>query len=220
MNLFTVFDPSSSMSFSLNWFSSMFVLLFLPSMYWLIPSRWNFFMIYFCQLLMNEFNMVLSIRKNLMNMLMFISMFMMIFLNNFLGLFSYIFTSSSHLTFSLTLSLTMWLSFMLFGWITNTNHMFAHLIPSGTPMGLMSFMVLIETMSNFMRFGSLAVRLSANLIAGHLLMILLSSLSSGGTLISFFVVFSQIFLIMFEMGVSLIQAYVFTLLLILYSIEV
>nr|QSR89841.1 ATP synthase F0 subunit 6 [Ceratosolen fusciceps] len=219
MNLFSIFDPSSSMNFSLNWFSLIYVMLFIPSMYWLIPSRWNFILIYLIQLLMEEFKILLNYKHNLMNMLMFMSLFIMIFLNNFLGMFSYIFTATSHFSMSLALSLTIWLAFMLFGWIKNTNHMFIHLVPQGTPMGLLNFMVIIETVSNFMRFGSLAIRLSANMISGHVLISLMSSLCEKNLLISILVVISQLILMLLEFSVTIIQAYVFTSLMILYSIE-
>nr|QTA94005.1 ATP synthase F0 subunit 6 [Eupristina koningsbergeri] len=217
MNLFSIFDPSTSMNFSFNWISMIYVILLIPSMYWLVPSRWNFFLVYFLQTLISEFSLLLTIKNNLFNMLIFMSLFMMIFFNNFMGMFCYIFVASSHLAFSLSLSLTLWLSFMLFGWIKNSNHMFIHLVPQGTPDALAMFMVLIETVSNLMRFGSLAVRLSANMVAGHLLMSLLSSMTSQGFLATIFVVLSQCILLGLELSVTLIQAYVFTVLIILYS---
>jgi F-type H+-transporting ATPase subunit a len=218
-NLFSIFDPSTSISISLNWLSSIYVILFIPRIYWLIPSRWNFFLIYLLQLLIEEFKLLLNIKKNLLNILIFIRLFIIIFFNNFIGIFSYIFTSSSHLRFRLTLSLSIWLSFILFGWIKNTNHIFIHLVPQGTPIILINFIVIIETISNFIRFGSLAVRLSANIIAGHLLVRLLSSLRLKGFPINIFVILSQCILLLLELSVTFIQAYVFTVLSILYRIE-
>jgi F-type H+-transporting ATPase subunit a len=195
------------------------VILFIPRIYWLIRSRWNFFLIYLLQLLIEEFKLLLNIKKNLLNILIFIRLFIIIFFNNFIGIFSYIFTSSSHLRFRLTLSLSIWLSFILFGWIKNTNHIFIHLVPQGTPIILRNFIVIIETIRNFIRFGSLAVRLSANIIAGHLLVRLLSSLRLKGFPINVFVILSQCILLLLELRVTFIQAYVFTVLSILYRIE-
>jgi F-type H+-transporting ATPase subunit a len=51
---------------------------------------------------------------------------------------------------------------MLFVWINNTNHMFKHLVPQGTPTVLIPFIVCIETVRNIIRPGTLAVRLTAN----------------------------------------------------------
>nr|QVT11086.1 ATP synthase F0 subunit 6 [Trichogramma chilonis]QVY57592.1 ATP synthase F0 subunit 6 [Trichogramma chilonis] len=219
-NLFSIFDPTTSELYSLNWLSSLYILLFIPNLYWFIPSRYSFMFLLLLNYLIGEFKMLLNIKKNLMNLLFLMSIFIFIMLNNFMGMFSYIFTSSAHLTFSLSLSLTLWLSFMLYGWIMNTNHMFMHLVPEGTPSALMVFMVLIETISNLIRSGTLAVRLSANMIAGHLLMTLISSTGSGlSILMLFFMLMSQTLLILLELSVSIIQAYVFTVLSTLYSAE-
>nr|WPS67081.1 ATP synthase F0 subunit 6 [Hyssopus sp. 1 HHL-2023a] len=221
MNLFSVFDPSTSMIFSLNWMSSLYIMMFLPMMYWFIPSRWNYFYINILILLIMEFKVLMNHKMNIMNMIIYISMFIMIMLNNFMGLFPYIFTSSAHMSMSLVISLILWISFMLFGWIKNTDHMFIHLVPQGTPGVLMSFMVLIESISNFIRPGTLAVRLSANMIAGHLLMTLISSTGTSLTMsLLMLMLLSQSLLIVLELSVSIIQAYVFSVLSTLYSSEV
>ena len=65
--------------------------------------------------------------------LIFISLFSIIIFKNFLGLFPYVFTRTSHLTMTLLLALPLWLRFIIFGWINNTQHIFAHLVPQGTP---------------------------------------------------------------------------------------
>nr|ANH79469.1 ATP synthase F0 subunit 6 [Eurytoma sp. TJS-2016] len=221
MNLFSIFDPSTSMNFSINWFSCMYLLLYLPLSFWFIPSRWNMFTMKIMFFLLSEMSVLLVKKENKMNLLIYISMFFFIILNNFLGLFSYIFTSTSHLTISLSMSLPLWVSFMIYGWINFSNHMFIHLVPSGTPSVLMPFMVLIETISNIIRPGTLAVRLTANMIAGHLLMTLISSTGSNLNLILLiFMLLSQMMLIMLELSVAFIQAYVFTILSTLYSSEV
>nr|YP_009526475.1 ATP synthase F0 subunit 6 [Pteromalus puparum]AYM35235.1 ATP synthase F0 subunit 6 [Pteromalus puparum]AZL93467.1 ATP synthase F0 subunit 6 [Pteromalus puparum] len=220
MNLFSIFDPSTSMNMSMNWISSMYVLMFFPNLFWLIPSRWNYMYMVMLKYLINEFFVLLNYKINKMNMIMLISLFMMIMLNNFIGLYPYIYTSSSQMIFSLSLSLTLWISMMLFGWINNTNHMFIHLVPQGTPMMLMPFMVLIESISNIIRPLTLAVRLSANMIAGHLLMTLISSTGNKLNLLFLIIMLlTQSILIILELSVSIIQAYVFTVLSTLYSTE-
>nr|QVT11034.1 ATP synthase F0 subunit 6 [Muscidifurax sinesensilla] len=220
LNLFSIFDPSTSNNFSMNWISMLFIMMFMPHLFWFIPSRWNIFYFNLLKYLIKEFNMLMMKKMNIMNMLMFMSLFLMIMLNNFIGLFPYIFTSTSHMSMSMSFSLTLWFSMMLFGWINYTNHMFTHLVPQGTPTLLMSFMVLIETISNLIRPITLAVRLSANMIAGHLLMTLISSTGSKLTmLILLMMLLSQMILIILELSVSIIQAYVFTVLSMLYSVE-
>nr|AML25618.1 ATP synthase F0 subunit 6 [Staphylinidae sp. BMNH 1274669] len=218
-NLFSSFDPSTNL-FSLNWLSTFLGLMFIPSMYWLIPSRWNFLWIKIIMILHNEFKILLG-SKIKGSTLIFISLFSMIMFNNFLGLFPYIFTSSSHLVVTLALALPLWLSFMIYGWLNNTIHMFAHLVPQGTPPVLMPFMVLIESISNIIRPGTLAVRLAANMIAGHLLMTLLGNTGSSLNLVMInILIITQLLLLILESAVAIIQSYVFAVLSTLYSSEV
>nr|ALO76970.1 ATP synthase F0 subunit 6 [Malachiinae sp. GENSP01] len=218
MNLFSSFDPSTNFNLNLNWLSSMLFMLLIPSMFWLIPSRFNFIWFQMIFLLHKEFKILM---KKKGSTILFISLFSLILFNNFLGLFPYIFTSTSHMTMTFSLALPLWLSFMIFGWINNTNHMFTHLVPQGTPPILMPFMVCIETISNIIRPGTLAIRLSANMIAGHLLLTLLGN---SGSFISYYIlnilIITQILLLILEMAVSMIQSYVFAILITLYSSEV
>nr|YP_010930310.1 ATP synthase F0 subunit 6 [Apphia nigricauda]WKK49899.1 ATP synthase F0 subunit 6 [Apphia nigricauda] len=212
-NLFSVFDPCTGM-LSLNWLSTMIFMILIPYNFWLIPNKIS---LIFNKVLINlSSEMSMLMPYNGMSLIM-LGIFVFILVNNSMGLIPYVFTSSSHLVFSLSLALPMWLSFMIYGWINNTNMMFIHLVPIGTPSVLMPFMVLIETISNLIRPGSLAVRLTANMIAGHLLMSLL-----GGSGLGIMIILMMIFMLLmsFEIAVSIIQAYVFMTLATLYSSEV
>nr|YP_010697701.1 ATP synthase F0 subunit 6 [Neptis namba]WCF76499.1 ATP synthase F0 subunit 6 [Neptis namba] len=221
-NLFSIFDPSTNLfNLSINWISTFIGLMFIPYSFWLIPNRhfilWNFV----ANKLHNEFKTLLGPNSFNGSTFIFISLFFFILFNNFLGLFPYIFTSTSHLNMSLSLSLTLWISFMLYGWINNTQHMFIHMIPQGTPTILMPFMVLIETISNIIRPGTLAVRLTANMIAGHLLLTLLGSTGINmPNYLLIILIFMQILLLILESAVAVIQSYVITILSTLYSSEI
>nr|AKF78837.1 ATP synthase F0 subunit 6 [Euryomma sp. SMD-2015] len=221
-NLFSVFDPSSSIfNLSLNWMSTFLGILMIPSMYWLMPSRFHIFWNNILLTLHKEFKTLLGPMGSNGSTFIFVSLFSMILFNNFMGLFPYIFTSTSHLTLTLTLALPLWLCFMLFGWINNTQHMFAHLVPQGTPAILMPFMVCIETISNVIRPGTLAVRLTANMIAGHLLLTLLGNTGpSLSSILLGLLLITQIALLVLESAVAMIQSYVFAVLSTLYSSEV
>lgn len=102
------------------------------------------------------------------------------------------------------------------------NDFFSHLTPQGTPFILMPFIVLIEFIRLIIRPFTLAIRLTANIIAGHLLLTLLGS--SGLLINNFFIIiiilFSQILLFILEISVRLIQAYVFSILTTLYCSEI
>lgn len=221
-NLFSVFDPSSSIfNLSLNWLSTFLGILIIPSIYWLIPSRYHIFWNNILLTLHKEFKTLLGPIGANGSTFIFVSLFSIILFNNFIGLFPYIFTSTSHLTLTLTLALPLWLCFILYGWINNTQHIFAHLVPQGTPAILIPFIVCIETIRNVIRPGTLAVRLTANIIAGHLLLTLLGNTgpSLSVILISFLII-TQIALLVLESAVAIIQSYVFAVLRTLYSREV
>lgn len=222
INLFSVFDPSTSiLNFSLNWLRTFIGIIIIPIYYWLIPSRFIFLWNLILTTLHKEFKNLIGNNGLNGSTFIFINLFTIILFNNFLGLFPYIFTSSSHLTFTLTLSLPLWLSFIFYGWINNTQHIFCHLVPQGTPGILIPFIVCIETIRNIIRPGTLAVRLTANIIAGHLLITLLGN--TGPSIVSYLLIIliiTQILLLTLESAVSIIQSYVFAVLSTLYSREV
>jgi len=89
----------------------------------------------------------------------------------------------------------------------------AHLQPVGSPAFLNPFLCVIELVRLIVRPVTLAVRLTANLRTGHILIALLGT----GFMSSVSVLVGGMFYFMFEMAVCLIQAYIFTLLPTLYS---
>nr|UBS93995.1 ATP synthase F0 subunit 6 [Iolania perkinsi] len=214
-NLFSSFDPSTKSLFQMNWISMISAMMILPNKFWVSNSRTTMTS-KMIKMKMNE--EMSNIIKNKQIKMILMSTFTFILINNIMGLSPYTFTSTSHLPTALSLAMPLWIMLMLYGWTKSTNKMFAHLIPSGTPMLLMPFMILIETISNIMRPISLSVRLMANMIAGHLLMTLLGNLNSIKTIN--FILIIQMSLMTFEMAISMIQAYVFMILGTLYSSEI
>lgn len=219
-NLFSSFDPSTNY-FSINWISSFIVLIILPWIYWIIPSRITIIWIKIIITLNNEIKVLTPNKESKGINLIIIRLFIFIIINNFMGLFPYIFTRTSHIVISLRVALPLWLSFIIYGWINKTINIFAHLVPQGTPPILIPFIVCIETIRNIIRPGTLAVRLSANIIAGHLLITLLGRVGPliPSTIVNILILV-QILLIILEIRVSIIQAYVFIILTTLYSREV
>lgn len=220
INLFSNFDPST-FYFSFNWIRIFIIFFFIPYLYWFIPSRLRILWIKLINLIHKEIKILISNNKSQGRTLVFVSIFIFILLNNFIGLFPYIFTRTSHISIRIRIALPIWLTFIIYGWLNNTFHIFAHLVPQGTPKSLIPFIVCIETIRNLIRPGTLAIRLSANIIAGHLLITLLGKI---GPYISVyfinFLIIIQLFLLVLEIAVSIIQSYVFVILITLYSREV
>nr|QXT60019.1 ATP synthase membrane subunit 6 [Tinocallis saltans]CAD67994.1 ATP synthase A chain subunit 6 [Tinocallis takachihoensis] len=214
-NLFNIFDPSTMMfNLEMNWMSTIITIMMMPNFIWIMPNRIKWLMNKIFTILNNEMLMLYKSKNTKSPSFLFITLFMFIFINNFLGLFPYIFSSSSHMIFSMTLAMPFWLFFIIMSMIKNTKNMIAHLIPLSTPIYLAPLMTIIETMSIFIRPFSLSIRLTANMIAGHLLMTLLNSNS-----LMIIILLIQMFMMTFELCVALIQSYVFSILSSLYSSE-
>nr|NP_127482.1 ATP synthase F0 subunit 6 [Echinosorex gymnura]AAK64227.1 ATPase6 [Echinosorex gymnura] len=152
--------------------------------------------------------------------LLLMSLIMFIGSTNLLGLFPHSFTPTTQLSMNLGMAIPLWAGTVIMGFRFKTKASLAHFLPQGTPLALIPMLVLIETISLFIQPMALAVRLTANITAGHLLIHLIGSATL--TLISISptaATFSFIILILLtilEFAVALIQAYVFTLLVSLY----
>nr|WEF74979.1 ATP synthase F0 subunit 6 [Amblyomma mixtum] len=218
-NLFSIFDPSTSSMFSMNWTALCFWILIIPFPFWASSSL---FLISWKTLLSKLFQEISNNVKTLKfkNIILFTVVFFIIMFSNLLGLLPYVFTPSSHLLFSMFFSFPLWISLIVFSLLNKFNKTMSHLVPLGSPIGLSFFMVLIETVSNLIRPITLSVRLTANMISGHLLIHLLSSM-----MMIKFSLFSLMFpimmmLLVLESAVAIIQSFVFVTLMSLYLNEV
>lgn len=147
------------------------------------------------------------------------SLFFFIVIANLNGNIPYGFTITTSVIVAIGLSVMIFLGVTTLGLSIHGVHFFAYFIPSGTPLGLVPLLVLIELISYLARAVSLGVRLFANMVAGHTLLKILSTflaqlfttsiLVAVITLIPFAVFVALIGL---ELAVSLIQAYVFCVL--------
>jgi len=126
---------------------------------------------------------------------------------------------TSHIAIILYLSLSLGLSIFLIGLLTHNIKFFKIFIPE-CPFLLLPFLIVIEMFSYVIRCFSLAIRLSANIIAGHTLVYIISSFIVNVMSIKFWFFFILVFLIsavlLLEIGVAFLQAYVFTILVSIY----
>nr|YP_009243387.1 ATP synthase F0 subunit 6 [Pholis fangi]YP_010024575.1 ATP synthase F0 subunit 6 [Dictyosoma burgeri]AMR55792.1 ATP synthase F0 subunit 6 [Pholis fangi]QOP64183.1 ATP synthase F0 subunit 6 [Dictyosoma burgeri] len=142
---------------------------------------------------------------------------------NMIGLLPYTFTPTTQLSLNLGLATPLWLATVIIGMRNQPTHALGHLLPEGTPGPLIPVLIIIETISLFIRPLALGVRLTANLTAGHLLIqliataafVLLPLMPTVALLTSTVLVL----LTLLEIAVAMIQAYVFVLLLTLYLQE-
>jgi len=131
----------------------------------------------------------------------------------------YSFASTGHFALTFALSFTIVLGATILGFSKHGLKFFSLLVPAGCPLGLLPLLVAIEFISYVARCVSLGLRLGANIVAGHMLLSILSGfvyniMSSG---IIFFIIglIPLLFIIAFsglEMMIAVIQAQVFVVL--------
>lgn len=148
--------------------------------------------------------------------LFLIFLIVLIFFLNFISIFFYNFAFTSQLRVILFWRLMIWVSFLFFSLIKKSKGQFRHYVPEGSPLILSPFLVVIEIVRRSIRPVTLTVRLVANILAGHLLVILLTLIVQN---INYTFLFLR-FLNFVEIFVSLIQAYIFITLLTLYYREI
>nr|YP_004222395.1 ATP synthase F0 subunit 6 [Leptoderma macrophthalmum]BAJ53873.1 ATPase subunits 6 [Leptoderma macrophthalmum] len=142
---------------------------------------------------------------------------------NMLGLLPYTFTPTTQLSLNMGLAVPLWLATIIIGMRNQPTSALGHLLPEGTPVPLIPMLVIIETISLFIRPLALGVRLTANLTAGHLLIQLIATaaflLLPMMPTVAILTTAVMFLLTLLEVAVAMIQAYVFVLLLSLYLQE-
>ena len=151
------------------------------------------------------------------------SIFFFILIANLTGNIPYSFTITTSIIVSIGFSFTILIAVTILGLSIHKLHFFSYFVPSGCPLALVPLLVLIESVSYLARALSLGIRLFANMCAGHTLMKILSTFLyklflSGPVVAVLTLIPFTVFLAIcgLELAVSLIQAYVFTLLTISY----
>nr|BAO04464.1 ATPase subunit 6 [Babina holsti] len=223
MDLFSQFAPTTFLGVPLILLAMLmpWLLIPTPSTQWInnrLLTAQNWFLTSFTKQLLLPLNTPAHKWAFLLTSLMIFLLSM-----NLLGLLPYTFTPTTQLSINLGLATPLWLTTVLVGFRNQLTHSLAHFLPEGTPTPLIPVLILIETISLFIRPLALGVRLTANLTAGHLLIHLISSavsaiffLSITASMLTFLVL---VLLTILEIAVAMIQAYVFVLLLSLYLQE-
>nr|QHN56448.2 ATP synthase F0 subunit 6 [Lepus timidus]WEL32437.1 ATP synthase F0 subunit 6 [Lepus timidus]WQM87474.1 ATP synthase F0 subunit 6 [Lepus timidus] len=218
-NLFSSFITPTMMGLPIVILIIMFPTLLFPAPTRLINNRLVSAQQWLAQLILKQMMMMHSPKGRTWS-LMLISLIMFIGSTNLLGLLPHSFTPTTQLSMNLGMAIPLWAGAVIMGFRYKTKASLAHFLPQGTPVPLIPMLVIIETISLFIQPMALAVRLTANITAGHLLMHLIGgaalaliSISPTTALITFIIL---ILLTILEFAVALIQAYVFTLLVSLY----
>jgi F-type H+-transporting ATPase subunit a len=151
------------------------------------------------------------------------TLFLWIFAANMLGMFPYFFTPTSQIIVTATMALMVFLTVIVVGFAKNGLKFFKLFVPSGVPWYILWFVVIIEIISFFSRPLSHAVRLWANILAGHLVLKvfagfvpMLAAAGAVGIAGSILPLGMTVALYALEFLVAFLQAYVFALLTCIY----
>jgi ATP synthase subunit 6 len=143
-------------------------------------------------------------------------LFMFILTNNLIGMVPYSFTTTSHITLTFFLSFSIFVAINVIGFQKHGVHLFSLFLPANTGFFLALLLVPIELISYVAKPISLGVRLFINLMAGHSLLKVIVGFSWNMLLVEnlkgIVFIFPLIILVLLmglELGVALIQAYVF-----------
>ena len=150
-------------------------------------------------------------------------LFLFLILTNLIGLIPYSFTVTSHIFITFSLALTLFIGVNIIAVKQHKLHVFGFFLPNGVHLVLAPLLVPIEILSYIARVFSLAIRLFANMMSGHTLLKIIAGfawtmLSFGG--IWYFIHLIPLIVIIavtvLELGIAILQAYVFTILMCLY----
>ena len=193
------------------------------STFLLVPHRWQV-------LLEITFKMILSlvvdnidIKKGQVFFPLIFSIFFFIVCLNLIGLIPYSFTLTSHLIVTFAFALSIFIGITIVCVKIHSLEFFSLFLPAGTSVVLALLLVPIELISYIFKPISLAIRLFANMMAGHTLLKVIagfawSLMGCSGVLFIFHYVPLLILIPLFglELGVALIQAFVFCILICIY----
>nr|YP_008475219.1 ATP synthase F0 subunit 6 [Candida corydali]AGS44541.1 ATP synthase F0 subunit 6 [Candida corydali] len=148
------------------------------------------------------------------------TVFNVILLANLVSMVPYSFAATGQLVPVIGLSLALWIGNVVLGLYLHGLGFFALFVPGGTPLPLVPVLVLIECLSYCSRAISLGLRLGANILSGHLLMLILGGLIIGlmsssifGFILGVVPIAGVVAITILEFGIAIIQAYVFSILL-------
>ena len=144
------------------------------------------------------------------------TLFVFILFANLIGLVPWSFTITSHIIVTFALALVVFIGVTIIGFARHGVHFLRLFVPEGVPPVLLLLLVPIEVLSYFIRPFTLAIRLFANMLAGHTMLAIFGGFAASIGFLAIFPVAINIALVGLELLVALLQAYVFAILTCLY----
>ena len=151
------------------------------------------------------------------------TIFMLLTVSNMIGVIPYSFTIASHIIITAALAFLVFFTVLIYGFYKNGLKFFKLFVPSGIPIFILPLVVFIEIFSFFLRPISHSVRLFANMLAGHIALAVFAGfipMLAGIGIAGYFGAVLPLGMVMaltaLELLVAFLQAYVFTILTVIY----
>ena len=207
--------------FTITFFSSAFKQS--DSTLYVVPHRWQVIIEIVYKMVLSMISDNISGSKGQFFFPLVFSIFFYVASLNLIGLVPYSFTLTSHLVVTFAFAFFIFFAFNIICVRTHGLAFFSLFLPSGTSFALALLLVPIEVISYVFKPVSLSIRLFANMMAGHTLLKVIAGFAwtlAASSGILFFVHYLPL-LVLFplfglELGVALIQSFVFVILLCIY----
>ncbi|MEL0013450.1 MAG: F0F1 ATP synthase subunit A, partial [Alphaproteobacteria bacterium] len=144
------------------------------------------------------------------------TVFAFVLTGNLLGMIPYSFTFTSHIIVTFAMAIVIFIAVTVLGFVKHGMHFFTFFVPPGTPLVMYPLMIPIEILSYLSRPISLAVRLFANMMAGHILLKVIAGFVAAMGVFGILPLALVVALTGLELIIAFLQAYVFTILTCLY----
>ncbi|MDB5405309.1 MAG: synthase subunit [Rhodospirillales bacterium] len=144
------------------------------------------------------------------------SLFMFVLFGNLIGMIPFTFTYTSHIIVTFAMAFFIFVAVTLIAIKRHGFHFFTYFAPKGLPVPLLILLIPIEIISYCIRPMTLSIRLFANMMAGHTMLVIFAGFVFALGIFGVLPLAFDVFFILLELLVAVLQAYVFTILTCIY----
>jgi F-type H+-transporting ATPase subunit a len=144
------------------------------------------------------------------------TLFMFVLAGNLIGMVPYTFTYTSHIIVTFGMAIVIFIGVTAIGLARHGFGFFKLFAPAGVPWLLLLLLVPIELISYFIRPFTLSIRLFANMLAGHAILVVFGGFVAGLGILGIAPLAMDVGFILLEFLVAALQAYIFAILTCLY----
>ena len=190
----------------------------------LVPTRWQAIFEMMYGTILAQICDTIGAKKGEKYFPAFFTLFLVVLGANVIALFPYTYSITSQMIVTFTISLFAFTAINIIGFLHHGLFLFGMLLPKGVPLAMAPALVFIETLSYVARVVSLALRIFANILSGHIMLKIMTiaiwfifAFGGVGYLIHGFALSVVVVINILECGVAVVQAAVFTLLCAIYT---